>query len=304
MPKRKHDTIDGVPHAWCCRCKTFQPFSMFSKSKGMADGMTSKCKPCAKEYHNIWMQTKTEEKKARNKKKCKAWSRKHAQRKKDSNNAYYAENRERIREKQKIYNALPIPTQRRRERYERLKRLGRTYTRNPEKCRAWSRAYYKRHRDRIMTSRRQYNKRPDVKRKRNMRDRKRRKIDPAFQLMDCIRRRINKALEKRGGKGGVHTIELLGCTADEFWNYMQTTMTPDMRGHAFGKGQLTIDHRRPLASFDMGDPEQRRMAFHYTNCQAMLASDNMSKGCAYDRETFGYVWKAHLGCWMRKFRIC
>ena len=39
-----------------------------------------------------------------------------------------------------------------------------------------------------------------------------------------------------------------------------------------------IDHIRALVLFDLTDPEQRRIAFHYTNLQPLWALDNVRKG--------------------------
>lgn len=43
-----------------------------------------------------------------------------------------------------------------------------------------------------------------------------------------------------------------------------------------------IDHRRPVASFDLTDPIQQAQCFHYTNLQPMWAPDNHTKGARYD----------------------
>lgn len=39
-----------------------------------------------------------------------------------------------------------------------------------------------------------------------------------------------------------------------------------------------VDHKVPLAAFDLTDTEQLTKACHYTNLQPLWAHDNMSKG--------------------------
>ena len=43
-----------------------------------------------------------------------------------------------------------------------------------------------------------------------------------------------------------------------------------------------MDHIKPLCAFDLTEPEQQALAFHYTNLQPLWASDNMRKGGRYD----------------------
>ena len=39
-----------------------------------------------------------------------------------------------------------------------------------------------------------------------------------------------------------------------------------------------VDHIRPWASFDLSDPSQQKLCFHWTNLQPLLATENLAKG--------------------------
>lgn len=48
-------------------------------------------------------------------------------------------------------------------------------------------------------------------------------------------------------------------------------------------GEWHIDHIKPLASFDLEDTDQLKLACHYTNLQPLWAKDNLSKGAKMKR---------------------
>lgn len=62
----------------------------------------------------------------------------------------------------------------------------------------------------------------------------------------------------------------------EFMAYLEAKFTDGMSWKNYGKWH--IDHIKPLASFDLTDPEQVKAACHFTNLQPLWASDNISKG--------------------------
>jgi hypothetical protein len=77
--------------------------------------------------------------------------------------------------------------------------------------------------------------------------------------------------------------EILGCTINEAIEHFEQKFQPGMSWE--NHGQWHIDHIRPLASFDLTDPEQRKQAGHYSNLQPLWAKENLSKGCRYDPDS-------------------
>ena len=45
---------------------------------------------------------------------------------------------------------------------------------------------------------------------------------------------------------------------------------------------IHIDHIIPCSSFDLSDPKQQKICFHYTNLQPLWAVDNLKKGARLD----------------------
>jgi hypothetical protein len=101
----------------------------------------------------------------------------------------------------------------------------------------------------------------------------RRRHDKAFQLIARCRLRVRRALSRH--TKSAKTLELIGCTASELKVYIESKFQPGMSWDCIER--IHIDHVRPLASFDLSNPEHQRVAFHYTNLQPLWAEDNLKK---------------------------
>ena len=112
--------------------------------------------------------------------------------------------------------------------------------------------------------------------------------DPAFKLMMNLRRRVRLALE--GNSKSARTQALLGCTVDELLKHLEAQFTEGMTWQ-----NIDVDHIVPCASFNLEDPHQQRLCFHFSNLQPLFPTDNQSKGAktterAANREWNGTMW--------------
>lgn len=105
---------------------------------------------------------------------------------------------------------------------------------------------------------------------------KRLKEDQNYRLKRNLRKRLTSALKLNSKKGSA--VRDLGCTIPEFKLYLESLFQPYMTWNNYGKYGWHIDHKRPLASFDLNNKEELIQALHYTNLQPMWAKDNLSKG--------------------------
>lgn len=109
-----------------------------------------------------------------------------------------------------------------------------------------------------------------------------RRSSPRGRLEHCLRGRHHRALrDARAGKA-LSTRSALGCTGQELLAYIEAQFLPGMTWANHGIRGWHLDHRRPLASFDLSDPEQQRAAFHFTNLQPMWSAENLRKSARYD----------------------
>lgn len=113
---------------------------------------------------------------------------------------------------------------------------------------------------------------------------RRRRDVPSYALRVAVAGRINAALRKsvgRPGKAGP-TLELLGCTADQYRIYLEGLFEPGMSWQNWASDGWHIDHVRPLASFDLDVPAEQRAAFHYSNTRPMWAKENLRKSSTWN----------------------
>jgi len=99
--------------------------------------------------------------------------------------------------------------------------------------------------------------------------------DINYKIRDLLRGRLRHAIKNKQKNGSA--VKLLGCSIPEFIKYFETLFHPGMSWD--NQGDWHIDHKIPLVSFDLQDPEQLAKACHYTNLQPLWALDNISKGC-------------------------
>jgi len=80
----------------------------------------------------------------------------------------------------------------------------------------------------------------------------------------------------RGKLKSSRTEDLLGCSFTFLRFWLESKFLPNMSWENYGDWH--VDHIRPLASFDLTDPKQQALAFHFLNLQPLWAKDNLSKG--------------------------
>jgi len=81
----------------------------------------------------------------------------------------------------------------------------------------------------------------------------------------------------------------LGCTIDELRTHLETRFSDGMSWNNWTLDGWHIDHIIPLAFFDLTDPEQVKIACHYTNLQPLWAEENLRKSGRIDESVLGLL---------------
>ena len=97
-----------------------------------------------------------------------------------------------------------------------------------------------------------------------------------YLISKRLRHRIFLAL--KGSQKSSTTMELLGCSKTQLVDFLKSKLVNGMTWEKVMSGDIHIDHIKPCASFDLSQPDQQKICFHYTNLQPLWAKDNLEKG--------------------------
>lgn len=100
--------------------------------------------------------------------------------------------------------------------------------------------------------------------------------NPIYKLIHSIRVRVRQGL--KGQRKTLPCVELLGCDLQFLKTYLELKFDDNMTWGNYGRSGWHIDHIKPCASFDLSNPEQQKICFHYTNLQPLWGIENMKKG--------------------------
>lgn len=81
---------------------------------------------------------------------------------------------------------------------------------------------------------------------------------------------------RNSGKGCIKFRKYVGCTPEEFRNYLESLFVSTMSWENYGT-MWEVDHIIPLVNFDLRKPEQFAAACNYTNCRPFPKKDNNSR---------------------------
>lgn len=106
--------------------------------------------------------------------------------------------------------------------------------------------------------------------------------DPKCKVKAKIAKNVNNRLSQ-GIKNQIRwfesTEQLLGCTVGEYKEFIESKFEKGMTWDNWG--QWSIDHIKPISSYDLCDPLQRLKAFNYNNTNPVWAHLNLKKSCTY-----------------------
>lgn len=272
----------------CCKCKNERDFEYFVKNSSSKDGRSGRCKLCDaiyREKNKERSSVLSKQYRLNNKEKSSEYHKDYAKTHKDCIKKYQKEyaqkNKEKIKDYQKKY---------RDENRDTINGQIKEYSiKNKNKIKEYKTQYYLKNKARTKEKQREYY----LKNKENIANkskiyrainqgkiRSRRKnyleSNPDAKLSKALRCRIRMALKVRNCKKSDSTYNLLGCSKKFFQDYIVSKFTKGMTLENNSVDGWHLDHIVPCASFDLSDPDQQKLCFHYTNYQPLWATKEIA----------------------------
>ncbi len=243
----------AIPIKHCHQCDTSKEVTLFRKDNRKTSGYGSTCKECGARKRRTYYET--------NKQKLKQSHYEWVEKNKEYVNQY--------RRARKGTDPTFVP---------KVKKSSLPHDQAVEKRKQADREYRQKTAEHQIAYRKEYN--ASHRKENTERVKKREACDIQFKLANRLRARTRFALKAQSAEKAITSCELLGCSFVFFREWIERQFSDGMTWENWGKGdgKWNLDHIRPVSSFDLVDPEQQKMCFHYTNVRPLWAQENLSKG--------------------------
>jgi hypothetical protein len=120
--------------------------------------------------------------------------------------------------------------------------------------------------------------------------------NPLLYLAILQRGQINRCMKLTTKDKKEHSIEYLGCSHQDFYNFIKIKMdnwNTDNPENIMTFNNIHIDHIKPISRFEFVDDNELLDCCNYTNLQPLLAIDNLRKNNKWTDEN-EIFWNANI----------
>lgn len=178
-----------------------------------------------------------------------------------------------MRERARLLRQAETPEQREKRLAYFKKHKPKYVAANKHKLREAARAYYEANKERIIACGKEYRKK--TRAAAAARERRKRKENPVSAIASRLRCRLRSAVKCCGAAKAESTFSLVGCTPAELVSWIERQFETGMNWE--NRHLWHIDHIIPCNAFDLSDPSQQAVAFHFSNLRPLWAIDNIRK---------------------------
>lgn len=206
---------------------------------------------------------------------------------KDCNKLYYQNNKEQIKNNQKIYRDSIDRSDYKKEYYKSHKEQIKQYQLNNKEIiqtyynKEHKSNYYQNNKEHIKQTCSNYRKSDKSKLKRKLRYHNRKQSDPSFNIKIIYRNRIRMAVKSQQTTKAYHTMDLIGCSIDFLKDHLQQTAIKNgytnFNINNYSGKDYHIDHIIPCSAFNLKCSYHQMLCFNWSNMQILSATDNLMK---------------------------
>ena len=98
---------------------------------------------------------------------------------------------------------------------------------------------------------------------------------PIYRIIINLSKRVNKKLKELGIEKNFKYSELLGCSIDEFEEYLIDKMDDNMTFENYGEWE--VDHIIPFSRFNFYNTDEIKKCSHYANLRPLWKQENREK---------------------------
>jgi hypothetical protein len=236
----------------CSKCGEVKPVSEFHKNKREKDGYCVWCKECVSKYQKAYRENNAE--------KIKKWQKE-----------YYEKNAEKLKENSVNWNKNNI---------DKHKARSKRWTKNnPKRRKELTKKYRENHRKELREKNKKYRKDNPEKSRESQRKylNNKNKRDPKSRLRNSVRAAIWALI--KSNKNGRHWEDIVGYTREDLIKHLESQFKDGMSWENYGKKGWTIDHIRPISSFNFisCNDKEFKECWSLNNLQPLWAEENLSK---------------------------
>jgi hypothetical protein len=133
-----------------------------------------------------------------------------------------------------------------------------------------------------------YRSNENVKIVRNEKLKEKYHTDENYKKSLTLRHSIRQVISGRVKKLSKKNLELLGCTVEQFKQWIEFNFIDDMSWDNYGT-YWNLDHVTPVSSFDLTNEEEKKVCFQWSNTVPEIAKKNYEKFNKIDDIKIGYI---------------
>lgn len=112
------------------------------------------------------------------------------------------------------------------------------------------------------------------------------RADTTFKLLKITRTQVINKLKRNNNVKKQKTFKLIGCTINEYKEYLEKLFKSGMtwKNHGQGKGKWEIHHIKEVSTFNLKDDNEIKKAFNYKNTRPEWYEEHIALTAKFNKK--------------------